>query len=305
MTWFKADDKLAFHQKTVRAGNAAMGAWVRMGAWCGERESDGFIPKAIADLIASPDEMARLIEVGFMIDHTDGRYEMHDFLKYNPSHAELEAKRNAWAKKKAAFRAERESRAMSPGDTRGDTTGDSPKDSRESPGTGSGSGSGTGDQRSGAETNLPDQPVRLEDPLSPAERERVRRLSDRPAPPVAVAEQPARRRTKPEAGTTLPDGWEPSAEQTGHSWHQDALEKGFDARHVSDIVGAFKEYYTAGRGRNAKHVDWDRTWRNWLRKESPNRTAFGAKTGVRPMQQPALPGEYDWSIAARAKAKVV
>lgn len=29
MVWFLVDDNLAFHDKVTKAGNAAMGAWVR------------------------------------------------------------------------------------------------------------------------------------------------------------------------------------------------------------------------------------------------------------------------------------
>ena len=294
MTWLKVDDKISGHAKVLKAGNAAFGAWVRMAAWCAERGSDGVIPVEAAVLYANTEELAALLRVGLLHTHSEG-YEIHDFLKYNPSRAQIASNRARWLKNSAERRG---------------VSRDSREESRECPG----SGSGSGDQRSRAETNLPDQPVRSEDPLSSAERERnaallsldKARQSSRPPPPTPPVEHTGvRRRIKPEAGTALPEGWEPSREQTPHSWHQDALEKGFDARHVSDIVGAFREYYTVGKGRSAKHVDWDRTWRNWLRKETPNRTAFATKTGVRPMQQPALPGEYDWSVAARAKAKVV
>lgn len=33
MSWFKVDDHLAFHRKTLAAGNEAMGLWVRAGSW--------------------------------------------------------------------------------------------------------------------------------------------------------------------------------------------------------------------------------------------------------------------------------
>jgi len=177
MTWFKVDDKLSFHAKVVRAGNPAMGAWVRIGAWCAERESDGIIPIEVAGLMASIEELARLTEVGFLSKHPGG-YELHDFLKYNPSHAELEAKRTQWVEK----RHNRASRGASPIASPGASTGDA----RERPGSGTGSGS------SDPETESPERDCH---------RASSARLKSVPPPPPESVEpeEPA----KPESGYDL------------------------------------------------------------------------------------------------------
>ncbi len=123
MGWFKTDDRLTFHRKTVLAGNAAMGAWVRIGAWVGGYETDGFIPGEVVDLIANEAQRERLVFVGFLIRHPDGRYEMHDYLKYNPSHAQLEEQRARWAKHKRLSRASsEESEAESEAESTVDST---------------------------------------------------------------------------------------------------------------------------------------------------------------------------------------
>lgn len=84
MTWFKVDDKLAFHRKALAAGNAAMGAWVRMGSHAAAQLSDGFLSDSEVKLIGSPKEVAALLRVGFL-EVAEHGYLLHDFLDYNPS----------------------------------------------------------------------------------------------------------------------------------------------------------------------------------------------------------------------------
>jgi hypothetical protein len=78
VTWFKVDDGIAFHRKTVAAGNAAMGLWLRAGAWSMAQLSDGFVPKRIANTIGTPAQIKRLVQVGFWIE-TDSGYQFHQF----------------------------------------------------------------------------------------------------------------------------------------------------------------------------------------------------------------------------------
>jgi hypothetical protein len=150
MTWFKVDDKLAFHKKVMAAGNAAMGAWVRLGSWSSLQETDGKLPGDIVRTIASEQELAKLLEVGFLLKEGSDGFVLHDFLVYNPSSKELKSNRKRWTEKK------RRQRQLSPGDTydcppgttssvpRGHFTlspGESPGESPGDSGTGSGSGS--------------------------------------------------------------------------------------------------------------------------------------------------------------------
>ena len=68
MAWFKVDDNLDFHPKVVAAGNAAMGLWVRAGAYCASHLTDGFIPRQmIAPLGGRPRDVSKLVEVGLWI----------------------------------------------------------------------------------------------------------------------------------------------------------------------------------------------------------------------------------------------
>lgn len=94
MAWFKVDDQLAFHAKTILAGNSAMGLWVRAGAWASAHLTDGFIPthmaNAMASAMANPCDSAQLVEAGLWIEK-EGGYQFHDWELFQPdSKAEKE-----------------------------------------------------------------------------------------------------------------------------------------------------------------------------------------------------------------------
>ena len=94
MPWFKVDDTLAFHAKTVAAGNAAMGLWVRAGAWSMQTLSDGFVPTHMARSLGSRSEVARLVDVGLWVEKDDG-YLFHEWTQRQPSRVQVEADREA------------------------------------------------------------------------------------------------------------------------------------------------------------------------------------------------------------------
>lgn len=85
MSWFRLDDKSWSHPKVVAAGNAAWGALCRLGAYASDHLTDGVIPSSIAQLIASIDEIEKLISVGLLERGDDASYVIHDYLERNPS----------------------------------------------------------------------------------------------------------------------------------------------------------------------------------------------------------------------------
>lgn len=140
MVWFLVDDVLPFHERVLRAGNAAMGLWVRGGAWCSGQLTDGFIPADVARTMGTAAEIRRLVAVGLWApgehDGVTG-YRFHAWAedgtgqKRQPTKAEVEDKRRREREKKQRQRAAasrddtgRYSPALSPGDTHGDNTGD-------------------------------------------------------------------------------------------------------------------------------------------------------------------------------------
>lgn len=293
MTWFKSDDKLAFHQKTVRAGNAAMGAWVRLGTWCADYETDGFAPADIVNAIASPDELTKLLLVGFLVALPDGRYEMHDFLKYNPSHAELEAKRAEWAAKKTKDR-RRAVREVSPGD--------SPRDSRVCPvetplgcpGTGTGS----------------DDPDPESDPKPDSHRASHHRLKSVPPTPESV---------EPEEPPKLESGYDLARRVFAELWQEKYRRPfpfdPFDAGPKSEkrVLQAFGNLAVERGGARAEEFarHWVKAYlrshgdRNWLDEhDHPARTLMRdvASYADPPAAKPkARPGPAETSLVSTAE----
>ena len=98
MTWFKVDDKSAFHEKVLAAGDAAWGLLCRAGAWSSGQSTDGRIPPHVAKLLCpSRARWDALIAARLVYRLPDGGYEIHDFLEWNPSASQVNAKREARA----------------------------------------------------------------------------------------------------------------------------------------------------------------------------------------------------------------
>ena len=89
--WFRVDDDLHSHPKTLAAGNAAMGAWVRIGSWCGKHGTGGSIPMSVArSLVGSSKALHTLVQVGLL--NVDGEnYQLHDWEEYNATAEEAQA----------------------------------------------------------------------------------------------------------------------------------------------------------------------------------------------------------------------
>lgn len=103
MPWFKVDDTLAFHHKTVAAGNAAMGLWVRAGSWSRMAGTDGFIPDHIGNQLGTRTQAERLVAVG-MWDRLPDGYAFHQWDERQPSKAEMEEDRAANARRQQEWR---------------------------------------------------------------------------------------------------------------------------------------------------------------------------------------------------------
>ena len=88
MPWFKVDDTLAFHTKTLAAGNAAMGLWVRAGAWSMQTLTDGFIPDSLARQLGTPKQARDLVAAGLW-DKAPGGYQFHEWGDRQPTAADV------------------------------------------------------------------------------------------------------------------------------------------------------------------------------------------------------------------------
>ena len=103
MTWFKVDDRLAFHPKVLAAGDAAVGGWVRLCAHASGMERDGFLTTPEILCVISRRTLSKLLQVR-LLDEAEGGYQIHDYLEYNPSAASLRHEREKTAARVAEWR---------------------------------------------------------------------------------------------------------------------------------------------------------------------------------------------------------
>lgn len=103
MPWFKVDDGLAFHAKTLLAGNAAMGLWVRAGAWSSQNLTSGHIPTHVARQLGSKREADRLVS-SRLWDTADDGYQFHQWGERNPLRDDVIEQRRKNAQKLAEWR---------------------------------------------------------------------------------------------------------------------------------------------------------------------------------------------------------
>jgi hypothetical protein len=105
MPWFNVDDGFAFHRKTVRAGNAALGLWVRAGSWCAQQLTDGHVPAEMVEVLGTQAQANRLVSAGLWFQVEDG-YQFHEWTDSgrNPSRSEVLLRRKKEAEKKARAR---------------------------------------------------------------------------------------------------------------------------------------------------------------------------------------------------------
>ena len=115
MAWFKVDDGFYTSQKVMRIPrsirNEAVGAWILIGTWSADKMTDGLIPDwVIADFDVSLEVIDALFDAGLWLATDDG-IQYHDWAEYQPTKAQLEAKREeTHAKKVAAGRKGAEAR---------------------------------------------------------------------------------------------------------------------------------------------------------------------------------------------------
>lgn len=92
MPWFKVDDALATHDKVLAAGNAAMGLWVRAGAWSAQHLTDGFVPLHAVKLLGNVGQARALVTAGLWVEADKG-YRFHEWHDYQPTREKVEADR--------------------------------------------------------------------------------------------------------------------------------------------------------------------------------------------------------------------
>jgi hypothetical protein len=267
VSWFKLDDKGAFHEKVLRAGNEAYGAWCRAGQYCAERLTDGRLPGEAAKLISPKKSVwQKLVEVRLCeLDPDGGGLLIHDYLKYNPTAATVLAERARKAKNIADYRTR--TRGTLPPAVTDPVTGYADGDD-----TGNGPGSEPGCN------HVPD-PVPDPDPLKAKDNS----VAERAAGPVRA-----------KRGTRLADDWAPPPSSYAKVVSQFGLTEAF----VEHTLEEFRDYWRGVPGQRGTKLDWDATFRNRLREAGAKLASNGSRWRTAPkVQPPARAGEFDWQKA--------
>lgn len=126
MPWFAVDDGFTTHPKVRKAGNAAAGLFVRLGAHCAKHLTEGLIDGPTVRDYGSAAQIQKLVTVGMLhaAGHNCGRcqqpepggYVMHDYLDYNRSRKQVETARESGRKRQQKGR-ERQSEARPAADS--------------------------------------------------------------------------------------------------------------------------------------------------------------------------------------------
>jgi hypothetical protein len=106
MTWGKIDDNLALHPKVMRAGNEAMGLWVRALSYACQQLTDGFISSEIVTVFGGDVAAMKLVDVGLW-HIVEGGYEFNDWCEYQPTREQVLTDREAAKERMAKARAAR------------------------------------------------------------------------------------------------------------------------------------------------------------------------------------------------------
>ena len=109
--WLKIVADITRQAKLIKAGPVAGWLWLGGLGYCRTAENDGFIPKAIVPTLVPGIKSAFkhasvLVEVGLW-DDAIGGYQVHDYLAWNPSKDQLEAKRDADRERKRGLDSKR------------------------------------------------------------------------------------------------------------------------------------------------------------------------------------------------------
>jgi len=237
MGWFKVDDQLAFHSKTVMAGNEAMGLWVRAGSWASAQLTGGFIAKHMANAMANECAAIALVEAGLWSE-VEGGYQFHDWNEFQPD-AEEERQKREETRKARSEAGKKGAQAR---------WGNSKKDDLSS----SSYGKAIANEWQADSKTMPPTRPDLINTSFPA--------FENPAPSEEEEKKP---RKKPE--TRIPENWQPNAEHAKR-----AREKNLD---VEELATDFRLH---AETHDRRAANWNSAFTMWIRKAQPKQaTAWG------------------------------
>ena len=117
MSWVRLDDMLHAHPKVLRAGNEALGAWVRMLTYCAAYLTDGVIDGDTALALAGRQKVLDKLVSARLLDREGDTLRVHDYLAHNPSRAQVLADRAAKTERQSRWRAKLDADRANPENT--------------------------------------------------------------------------------------------------------------------------------------------------------------------------------------------
>ena len=194
MPWFRLEDTFHSHPKVLRAGNEAVGLFVRCGTYAAQHLTDGFIPEDIANLYGATSTGSRrdgdagkaetlaetLVSTGLW-RRVRGGWKMRDYLEYNPSKQAVDNERRQKAERQKRWREAQRRRVTHPSSN---AVGDAPPP-RPAPTKGGGREPAPGSEQ---KTLTPPAANGRADPTGPAAR--GRRPEDRSVAEAIAAATP-------------------------------------------------------------------------------------------------------------------
>ena len=265
MTWFKVDDGFYDHPKFLEVPNAAVGLWVKAGAWCGRHLTDGLIPAAQIKLFkGTPAQVKALtsarIWVETQTENGSKAYRFNDWNEYQPTREQKLKERADAAERQRKKRERKRPEQQEPENVTRDSHVTGARDSHES------------------HTNLSQHP----DPARPDPTLITTDVViEEGGKPEVEPEKPKRANAR-----LLPENWEPSEKV------KKDLAAQFPTYDLERILRRFHDYWHSQPVGKAKKRDWDRTFRNWV--DSETRPPL-----ISERTQPTAPGRLSNAEVAR------
>lgn len=110
MAWIRLDDQIAHHPKFNQVGPVASWLWVCCLGYAQKFLTDGFIPAASVRMVGTVTNTAshvRKLVAANLLEVVDGGYQIHDYLEYNASAAEVRSDRE-WDRLRKTLYADRD-----------------------------------------------------------------------------------------------------------------------------------------------------------------------------------------------------
>ncbi|MET8627950.1 mucin-2 [Kitasatospora sp. NPDC004669] len=252
----------------IKAGNAAVGLWLRAGSYAAQHLTEGRVPAVVAAMFGTGPQIARLVkaELWHEAGHTCPRcrpvgdgYLMHDFLHYNPTRASVEDTRRRAADRKQRGRTRRRNGSDSPANA--PETGADPNPDADETGT---------------DSPLDSEDSAGHDGVSRPDGAGVSRLS-RPGPSRAVGgggsrESANRRGPASSALCALPPDWEPDDALLAWAMAAGHMQRlGLDG--VDHATAKWRAHRATGPRRTAEQ--WRLDWQQWITRERPDTPSAG------------------------------